>query len=97
MDADGLVVDERLPTPPLPPSPRLQAPLALLGSGSSSADPVWNTLQAPEYLGEEAGGLTVFSDGSVQGAGQPGCHGGAGLAVINHAKSLWEVAVHVGS
>ena len=97
VDADGLVVDsERSPTPPPPPSPRLQAPLALLGSGASNADPVWSTLQAPEYLGEEAGGLTVFSDGSVQGAGQPGCHGGAGLAVINHEKSLWEVAVRVG-
>jgi hypothetical protein len=97
-DTDRLVVDsERSPTPPPPPPfPRLQAPLALLCSGASNNDPVWGTLQAPGYLNEEAGGLTVFSDGSVQGSGQPGCHGGSGLAVLNLEKSLWEVAVYVG-
>ena len=44
-DADELVVDsERSLTPSPPPlSPRLQAPLALLGSGVSNANPVWNT------------------------------------------------------
>ena len=40
--------------------------------------------------------LTVYSDGSLQGSGSDGCCGGAGMAVLDGDKSLWEVAICVG-
>ena len=40
--------------------------------------------------------MSVYSDGSLQGAGSGACCGGAGVAVLDGDKSLWEVGVCIG-
>ena len=43
-----------------------------------------------------AGYLAVYSDGSLQGAGSAACCGGAGVAVLDGDRSLWELGVRIG-
>ena len=79
-----------------PPGPSLTTPTAMLCLGSDTGDPAWRVLQAPSSLMAGVDGLTVYSDGSLQGSGSVACCGGAGIAVLEEDKSLWEVAVQVG-
>ena len=78
------------------PGPSLTTPTAMLCLGSDTGDPAWSILQAPSSLMTGVDSLTVYSDGSLQGSGSVACCGGAGIAVLDEDKSLWEVGVHVG-
>ena len=60
------------------------------------ASTVGGIFQAPPLLVADGSSLVVYSDGSLQGSGSDGCCGGAGIAVLDGDKSLWEVAVCVG-
>ena len=60
------------------------------------ASPVEGIFWAPPSLIAGNSSLTVYSDGSLQGSGSGGCCGGAGMAVLDGDKSLWEVAICVG-
>ena len=60
------------------------------------ASPVEGVFCVPQSLMADDSSLTVYSDGSLQGSGSDRCCGGAGMAVLDGDKSLWEVAIRVG-
>ena len=59
-------------------------------------DSVLSIPQAPIVLTAGVSCLVVYSDGSLQGAGSGACCGGAGVAVLDGDRSLWELGVHIG-
>ena len=76
--------------------PTLPLPLPLLCVGSSKEVPLQDQLCMPPALGVGDSALVVYSDGSLQQSGSPGCQGGAGFVVLEGDKPLWEVAVKLG-
>ena len=52
--------------------------------------------QAPLSLLVDSSSLTVYTDGSFQGSGSAASCGGAGVAVLEGDKSLWEASVCIG-
>ena len=77
-------------------SPRQVVQALVLCPDTAADDSVLGISPAPMVLTAGAGYLAVYSDGSLQGAGSGACCGGAGVAVLDGDRLLWELGVHIG-
>jgi ribonuclease HI len=79
----------------MPVLPTLHPVLSVLCDQGGIVAPIWNQLQDLQDLEYTAKGLTVYTDGSLQGAGSQSCQAGAGFVVFDGEKPLVEIAIQL--